>query len=45
MTGFYERAADADAIADAAPFLYWLTHGTRFPPGRIRNGSGSFPRQ
>ncbi|NPU84359.1 MAG: alpha/beta hydrolase [Syntrophaceae bacterium] len=31
MMGFYDRAIDADAIADAAPFLYWLTHGTRFP--------------
>jgi poly(3-hydroxyalkanoate) synthetase len=29
--GFYGRAARPGAIADAAPFLYWLTHGTRFP--------------
>ena len=29
--GFYARAENSEAIADAAPFLYWLTHGTRFP--------------
>lgn len=28
--GFYTRAAFPGAIDDAAPFLYWLTHGTRF---------------
>jgi len=31
VLGFYERAENPEAIADAAPFLYWLTHGTRFP--------------
>ncbi|HPY06910.1 MAG TPA: hypothetical protein PK953_04290 [Smithellaceae bacterium] len=31
VRGFYERAENPEAIADAAPFLYWLTHGTRFP--------------
>ena len=30
-SGFYNRAAHPGAIDDAAPFLYWLTHGTRFP--------------
>lgn len=42
MTGFYERAADADAIADAAPFLYWLTHGTRFPARAHQEWLGKF---
>ncbi|MBF0235052.1 MAG: alpha/beta hydrolase [Desulfamplus sp.] len=28
--GFYNRASFPGAIEDAAPFLYWLTHGTRF---------------
>lgn len=31
VLGFYGRAENKDAIADAAPFLYWLTHGTKFP--------------
>jgi poly(3-hydroxyalkanoate) synthetase len=29
--GFYARAHFPHAIEDSAPFLYWLTHGTRFP--------------
>lgn len=29
--GFYERASFEGAIEDAAPFLNWLNHGTRFP--------------
>ncbi len=29
--GFYERATFDNAIEDAAPFLNWLNHGTRFP--------------
>jgi poly(3-hydroxyalkanoate) synthetase len=29
--GFYERAHYPGALEDAAPFLYWLTHGTKFP--------------
>jgi pimeloyl-ACP methyl ester carboxylesterase len=29
--GFYERATFEGAIEDAAPFLNWLNHGTRFP--------------
>lgn len=29
-SGFYTRASFPGAIEDAAPFLYWLTHGTRF---------------
>ena len=31
ILGFYGRAEVADAISDAVPFLYWLTHGTKFP--------------
>jgi poly(3-hydroxyalkanoate) synthetase len=30
VSGFFSRAAIAGAIEDAAPFLYWLTHGTHF---------------
>ncbi len=30
-SGFYSRAVRPDALPDAAPFLYWLTHGTKFP--------------
>ncbi|WP_207063832.1 hypothetical protein [Motiliproteus sp. SC1-56] len=29
--GFFERATSRKAIEDAAPFLNWLLHGTRFP--------------
>lgn len=28
--GFYSRASYPGAISDSAPFLYWLTHGTKF---------------
>ncbi len=31
VLGFYGRAEMKESIADAAPFLYWLTHGTKFP--------------
>ncbi|MGP8154412.1 MAG: hypothetical protein ACLQBQ_09790 [Smithella sp.] len=31
VLGFYGRAETKESIADAAPFLYWLTHGTKFP--------------
>lgn len=31
ILGFYGRAEIADAIEDAVPFLFWLTHGTKFP--------------
>lgn len=31
LMGFYERACQEDTMKDAAPFLFWLTHGTRFP--------------
>lgn len=31
VKGFYARAASREAIRDSAPFLYWLTHGTKFP--------------
>jgi poly(3-hydroxyalkanoate) synthetase len=31
VLGFYGRAEICDAIEDAAPFLFWLTHGTKFP--------------
>jgi poly(3-hydroxyalkanoate) synthetase len=30
-TGFYGRAHIPGALQDAAPFLYWLTHGSKFP--------------
>ena len=29
--GFYARAHVPDAIEDSIPFLYWLTHGSKFP--------------
>ncbi|KJR40623.1 hypothetical protein MCHI_003479 [Candidatus Magnetoovum chiemensis] len=29
-SGFYNRASFPGAIEDSAPFLYWLTHGTKF---------------
>ena len=28
--GFYQRAGKAEELLEAAPFFYWLTHGTRF---------------
>ena len=28
--GFYQRAGNAEEILEAAPFFYWLTHGTTF---------------
>jgi poly(3-hydroxyalkanoate) synthetase len=31
VLGFYGRAEIKESIADSAPFLYWLTHGTKFP--------------
>ena len=31
VSGFYGRAENLEAITDAVPFLYWLTHGTKFP--------------
>ncbi len=31
VLGFYGRAEMWDAIEDSAPFLFWLTHGTKFP--------------
>jgi poly(3-hydroxyalkanoate) synthetase len=31
VVGFYGRAEVKEAIADSAPFLFWLTHGTKFP--------------
>jgi poly(3-hydroxyalkanoate) synthetase len=33
VLGFYGRAEIKESLADAAPFLYWLTHGTKFPVG------------
>jgi hypothetical protein len=30
-SGFFARSKYPGAINDAAPFLYWLTHGTKFP--------------
>ena len=31
LSGFYGRAIYPHAIEDSAPFLFWLTHGTKFP--------------
>jgi len=31
LSGFYGRAIYPNAIEDSAPFLYWITHGTKFP--------------
>jgi poly(3-hydroxyalkanoate) synthetase len=31
VLGFYGRAETKESIIDSAPFLYWLTHGTKFP--------------
>lgn len=31
VSGFYGRTEIRESIAEAAPFLYWLTHGTKFP--------------
>lgn len=31
ILGFYGRAEVLEAIDDAVPFLFWLTHGTKFP--------------
>ncbi|PKN17231.1 MAG: hypothetical protein CVU71_17015 [Deltaproteobacteria bacterium HGW-Deltaproteobacteria-6] len=31
VLGFYGRAEIRQSIEEAAPFLYWLTHGTKFP--------------
>lgn len=31
MNGFFNRAREVGAIQEAAPFLYWLTHGTKYP--------------
>jgi poly(3-hydroxyalkanoate) synthetase len=30
-SGFYQRATSVEEIKGAAPFFYWLTHGTMFP--------------
>ncbi len=29
--GFFDRAVTREGLRDSAPFLFWLTHGTRFP--------------
>ena len=31
VLGFYGRAVMKESISESAPFLYWLTHGTKFP--------------
>ena len=31
VLGFYGRAETKESLTDAANFLYWLTHGTKFP--------------
>jgi poly(3-hydroxyalkanoate) synthetase len=40
--GFYGRAYWPGAIEDSAPFLYWLTHGTKFPARAHREWIGQF---
>ena len=40
--GFYGRAYWPNAIEDAAPFLYWLTHGTKFPARAHREWLSGF---
>jgi poly(3-hydroxyalkanoate) synthetase len=40
--GFYGRAYWPNAIEDAAPFLYWLTHGTKFPARAHREWLSKF---
>ncbi len=42
LSGFYERAVQPGAIEDSAPFLYWLTHGTKFPAAAHRDWIGKF---
>jgi poly(3-hydroxyalkanoate) synthetase len=40
--GFYGRAYWPNAIEDSAPFLYWLTHGTKFPARAHREWLSKF---
>jgi poly(3-hydroxyalkanoate) synthetase len=40
--GFYGRAYWPGAIEDSAPFLYWLTHGTKFPARAHREWLSQF---
>jgi len=40
--GFYGRAYWPNAIEDSAPFLYWLTHGTKFPARAHREWISQF---
>jgi poly(3-hydroxyalkanoate) synthetase len=40
LSGFYGRAVQTGAIEDSAPFLYWLTHGTKFPAAAHRQWIG-----
>ena len=40
--GFYGRAYWPGAIEDSAPFLYWLTHGTKFPARAHREWISQF---
>jgi len=40
--GFYGRAYWPGAIEEAAPFLYWLTHGTKFPARAHREWISQF---
>ncbi|MCX7634432.1 MAG: alpha/beta fold hydrolase, partial [Syntrophales bacterium] len=42
LAGFYERAVQSEALEDAAPFIFWLTHGTRFPLRAHREWLGRF---
>ncbi|MEN6466503.1 MAG: alpha/beta hydrolase [Syntrophaceae bacterium] len=40
--GFYARAHVPGAIEDSIPFLYWLTHGSKFPAKAHREWIGKF---
>ena len=40
--GFYGRACRTEAIEDSAHFLYWLTHGTKFPARAHRDWIENF---
>jgi poly(3-hydroxyalkanoate) synthetase len=40
--GFFSRSIKRESIEDAAPFLYWLLHGSRFPARAHREWVKSF---
>lgn len=40
--GFYIRASHLEGVRDSAPFLYWITHGTKFPTRAHREWISKF---